>query len=145
MTAWQNESTAGSRRERSKRELEQVSVGLASQALQEIEGSDPERSVLLALEALEHYPYTWQAERALRQVVLKNRLRMVLNHEDHVMTAQWSSDGAGFSSCGEDKTLRVWDALGGEELWCISKGAPIQLTGHLTRNPYWRSIMKRIS
>ena len=55
---------------------------------------DPERSVLLALEALEHYPYTGQAEHALSQVVLKNRLRMVLNHEDHVTTAQWSSDGA---------------------------------------------------
>ena len=35
----------------------------------------------------------------------------------------------GFSSCGEEKTLRVWDLLSGEELWCISEGAPILAVG----------------
>ena len=38
--------------------LRQASVGLAAQALAEIDGTQSERAVLLALEALEHYPYT---------------------------------------------------------------------------------------
>ena len=47
----------------------QASIGLATQALTELEGADQDRAVLLALEALEHYPYTAQAESALAQVV----------------------------------------------------------------------------
>jgi DNA-binding SARP family transcriptional activator len=58
----------------------QASIGLASQAMLELEGGFPERAVPLALEALERYPYTWQAERALAQSVLDNRLRMVVQH-----------------------------------------------------------------
>ncbi|MCB0020789.1 MAG: PD40 domain-containing protein, partial [Anaerolineales bacterium] len=49
--------------------LRQASIGLAAQALVEIEGEDPERAVLLTLEALEHYPYTAQAESALAEAV----------------------------------------------------------------------------
>jgi hypothetical protein len=43
----------------------QASIGLGSQAVLELTGSFPERGALLALEALENFPYTWQAERAL--------------------------------------------------------------------------------
>ncbi|MBK5108838.1 MAG: serine/threonine-protein kinase PknK, partial [Anaerolineales bacterium] len=58
----------------------QASIGLGSQAIVELESPHPERAVPLALEALEEYPYTWQAERALSQTVLKSRLRHVLDH-----------------------------------------------------------------
>jgi serine/threonine protein kinase len=51
--------------ERRQRELEQISIGLAGQALHEMDGPSHERAVPLALEALEDYPYTWQAHRAL--------------------------------------------------------------------------------
>lgn len=47
----------------------QASAGLAAQALDELEGDQPERAVLLALEVLEKYPYTTQAESALAQTV----------------------------------------------------------------------------
>jgi hypothetical protein len=70
--------------ERRGQALVQASIGLASQALLELEGTSPERSVLLVLEALEHYPYTWQAERALSQAVLGSRLRLILRHEGMV-------------------------------------------------------------
>ncbi len=51
--------------------LLQASAGLAAQALAELDGAQPERGVLLALEALESYPYTPQAESALAQAVLQ--------------------------------------------------------------------------
>jgi WD40 repeat protein len=97
---------------------------LASQALQEIEGSDPERSVLLALEALEHYPYTWQAERALGLSILKNRLRQVLYHDGVVQSATWSADGTKIFTSSEDRTVRIWDAFSGEEIMRITEGDP---------------------
>jgi WD40 repeat protein/DNA-binding SARP family transcriptional activator len=51
--------------------LLQASAGLAAQALAELDGNQPERAVLLALAALEEYPYTPQAESALSQAVLQ--------------------------------------------------------------------------
>ena len=104
--------------------LVQASIGLGSQAMLELEGSAPERSVLLALEALEHYPYTWQAERALGQAVLNSRLRLVLNHDDFVQTAEWSDDSSKILTAAGDGTVRMWDALSGEELKRITEGAP---------------------
>jgi WD40 repeat protein len=47
----------------------QASIGLAAQAKLELENSNQDVAILLALEALEQYPYTSQAESALAQVV----------------------------------------------------------------------------
>jgi hypothetical protein len=55
------------------RALRQASAGLAVQALAELEGASPERAVLLALEALETYPYTPQAESALGRAVNESK------------------------------------------------------------------------
>ena len=80
--------------------------------------------MLLALEALEHYPYTWQAERALSQAIIKNWLRLVLDHDDFVQTAEWSDDGSKILTGAGDGTVRVWDTVSGEELMRITEGAP---------------------
>ena len=91
--------------------LRQASIGLASQATLELDGAAPERSVLLALEALENYPYTWQAEKALAQNVREFRLRHIVSgHADTVMDMAWSPDGSQFATTGKDGTLRIWDA-----------------------------------
>jgi WD40 repeat protein len=100
--------------------LRQASIGLASQALLELEGDSPERSVLLALEALENYPYTWQAERALGQAVLGNKLRLILQHEAAVNSAWWSSDATRILTASDDGMAKVWDANTGEELLTLS-------------------------
>jgi WD40 repeat protein/DNA-binding SARP family transcriptional activator len=89
--------------------LVQASIGLASRAMLELEGSYPERSVLLALEALENYPYTWQAERALGQAVLGSKLRLLLQHVSAVNSAEWSADGSRILSV-TDVVAKVWDA-----------------------------------
>ncbi|MBN1629749.1 MAG: hypothetical protein JW990_08295, partial [Thermoleophilia bacterium] len=113
---------AAEQREEARR---QASIGLGAQALLELEGDSPERAALLALEALENYPYTWQAERALGQAILSNRLRLVLQHENSVAAVQWSSDGTQILTASNDGTAKVWDASAssptyGEELLTIS-------------------------
>jgi WD40 repeat protein/serine/threonine protein kinase/DNA-binding SARP family transcriptional activator len=110
------EREAAQREAQRQRELKQISIGLASQALLEIEGSSPERSVLLALEALENYPYTWQAEQALGQAVLGSNLRLILQHGTQVKKARWSPDGTRILTASDDGTARLWDATTGEEL-----------------------------
>ena len=105
--------------------LVQASIGLGSQAIQEIDSTAPERSVLLALEALEHYPYTWQAERALGRAVLENRLRMILPHDNYVTTAEWSADGSMILTGAGDGSARVWDANSGEETLKVTAGGDV--------------------
>ena len=97
--------------------LRQASIGLASQATLELNGTSPERSVLLALEALENYPYTWQAEQALGQIIREFRLRHIVSgHDDTIMDVAWSPDGTKFATTGKDGTLRIWDAQSHKEL-----------------------------
>jgi len=101
--------------------LRQASIGLASQTMLELDGTSPERSVLLALEALENYPYTWQAEQALGQIVHEFRLRyIVTGHNDTVMDMAWSPDGSMFATTGKDGVLRIWDTETRAELHTIS-------------------------
>lgn len=101
--------------------LRQASIGLASQAQLELNGTSPERSVLLALEAVENYPYTWQAEQALGQIVREFRLRyIVTGHDDTVEDMAWSPDGSKFATTSRDGTLRIWDAGTRTELLKIS-------------------------
>ncbi|HSR35406.1 MAG TPA: BTAD domain-containing putative transcriptional regulator, partial [Anaerolineae bacterium] len=95
----------------------QASIGLASQALSELDGSFPERAVPLALEALEDYPYTWQAERALGQAVLEHRLQLVLAGYTPVA---WSPDGTRIATASDDSTAIVWDGRTGERLGTLS-------------------------
>ncbi|MCB0202238.1 MAG: PD40 domain-containing protein, partial [Anaerolineae bacterium] len=95
--------------------LTQASIGLASQSALEQQGVFPERAVPLALEALESYPYTWQAENALSQAVFNNHLRHILIHGGSVNTAFWSPDGTRIVTAS-DEVARVWDAATGDEL-----------------------------
>jgi WD40 repeat protein/serine/threonine protein kinase len=67
----------------------QASIGLASQARLEFDNGDQDRAVLLALEALEEYPYTSQAESALADVVESYIPRSF----NAAMSAAWSPDG----------------------------------------------------
>ncbi len=111
----------GQQREEARRH---ASIGLASQAISEIQGTHPERSVLLALEALENFPYTWQAERALGQSILNNRLRQILPHDDFINTAEWSADGRKILTASSDGAIHLWDVFSGDKLLHITEGAP---------------------
>ncbi|NWG16436.1 MAG: TIR domain-containing protein [Chloroflexi bacterium] len=93
------------------------SVALAAQAQLELSGGFPERGVLLALAALENYPYTRQAESALGIAVAGSRARAIIPYGDVLMPAiAWSPDSARLVTGDEYGVMRVWDAARGEVL-----------------------------
>ncbi|MGD2178569.1 MAG: BTAD domain-containing putative transcriptional regulator, partial [Anaerolineae bacterium] len=96
--------------------LRQASVGLAAKALAELEGTVPERAVLLALEALEGYPYTPQAETALAQAVEAYTPRLVLRWGPYTWAVAWSPDGGRIAAAAEAGAV-IWDADSGGQ-WC---------------------------
>jgi len=97
--------------------LREASIGLAAQALAELEGASPERAVLLALEALQHYPYTGQAESALAQAVHSFKpYRILSNTEMRLRHSVWSPDGGRIAIAGAEGTIKVYDAERGTEL-----------------------------
>ena len=125
--------------------LHQAAIGLASQAELQAKGRAPETSVLLALEAQENYPYTWQAERALGNAILNNRLRMVMQYDFTFQGVEWSSDGSKILIGGIkwdeegkkiDANAHVLDASTGEELLRITEG-----TNMANWSPDERSIL----
>ena len=119
--------TARQEHERSLKEnaMRQASIGLASQVKLELMGFNPERAVPLALEALENYPYTWQAESALSQAVLGSRIRKVIPSEAVYYHHDLSPDGTRLLSGRENGTVSVYDISTGTELFRLTEGEPI--------------------
>lgn len=126
--------------------LIQASIGLASQAQLELNGTTPERSVLLALDALENYPYTWQAEKALGQIVREFRLQDILSgHRDTVLTAAWSPDGSKLASSGYDGSLRIWDGQTHVELSTIKAHFALNVSQAGVAKLAWSSDSTRVA
>ncbi|MBI5670235.1 MAG: TIR domain-containing protein [Chloroflexi bacterium] len=89
------------------------SIGLSAYAQVEQSGPQPERGVLLALEALQNFAYTWQAERALALAVQGEFNHQTLDrHRMAVYSAVWSPDSARLVTASADGTARVWTADG---------------------------------
>lgn len=102
-----------------------ISRELASAAISQLD-VDPERSVLLALHALE-VSETREAEVALHQAVFTSRVEQTLvGHEGPIRALAYSPDGSRLVTVGEDGTVRSWGAYTGEQLasW-VGHPAPI--------------------
>jgi WD40 repeat protein/transcriptional regulator with XRE-family HTH domain len=93
---------------------------------------DPERSILLALEAVNKTYKTDQtvlpeAEEALHRGVQASRIELTLRgHTDTVWSAVFSQDGTKIVTASTDGTAKVWDAVTGKELLSVksvTKGA----------------------
>jgi len=78
---------------------------------------DPERSILLALEAL-NTSYTIEAEDALHRAVQTSRVQLAVPaHESGApMSISFSPDGKRVATSSRDELLKVWDAVTGEPL-----------------------------
>jgi WD40 repeat protein/class 3 adenylate cyclase len=87
---------------------------LAAAAISNLD-ADPERSLLLALQA-ESTAHTTEAENALHRSILASRVQLVLPHEKEVWTVTYSPDGKHIATASQDKMARIWDAKTGQLL-----------------------------
>ncbi|HLO34163.1 MAG TPA: WD40 repeat domain-containing protein, partial [Anaerolineales bacterium] len=87
---------------------------LAAAAISNL-NEDPERSVLLALQA-ESTVDTLEAENALHRSILASRVELVLHHEAQVWSVTFSPDGKRVATASQDQTAKVWDAATGQLL-----------------------------
>ena len=99
---------------------ESFSRELAAAAISNL-NDDPERSILLALQA-EKSADTIEAQNALHRSILTSRVVRVLHHDAEVWSVAYNPDGKRIGTASQDKTAKIWDATTGELL--------ITLTGH---------------
>jgi WD40 repeat protein len=94
----------------------QAGIGLAFQAELQMIGAEPELAVLLGLEAIEEYPYSWQAEHALGQAMLDHKIILEVDHGGrYINDAALSPDGTRIMTIG-DGLIKIWDAATGRQL-----------------------------
>ncbi len=102
-----------------------ISRGLAAAAMDNL-SVDPERSLLLASEAvLETFATdkttTSEAENALHQVVQASRLQLTLRgYADAIYGVAFSPDGARLATANSNGTTKVWDASSGQMLFTLA-------------------------
>jgi WD40 repeat protein len=103
------------------RAAESRSRELASASVGQLD-VDPERSLLLATEAME-VERTPEAIDALRQAIAASRLRATfVGHDGPVPVVAYSADGERLLTASYDGTARVWDVSGAND--------PVVLAGH---------------
>ena len=86
---------------------------------------DPERSILLALEAVnetydEDHVVLPEAENALHQAILASHVRLTIPaHSDVVHGIAYSPDGKRLATAGQDGRAKIWDTSSGKEIFTI--------------------------
>ena len=81
---------------------------------------DPERSILLALQALA-VTRTPQAEDALHQAVQVSRVKRTLSaHEDGAYSVAFSPDGTRLATAGDDGMAKVWELATGNPVLTLA-------------------------
>ncbi len=86
---------------------------------------DPERSILLALAALDQ-AHSQEAENMLHEALSASRLLLTLRgHDGPVYDVAYSADGKRIASAAGDRTARIWDAETGEELLTLVHPAEV--------------------
>lgn len=142
--AYYQRADALAQRQNSRR---QAAILLAGQAESELAAGFYDRAVLLALAALQQFPYTAQAEHALGQAVLYNRaLQQYTGHSSAVTAVAWSPDGTRAASASStDNTVHIWDPATGKTLLAVN--LPAGISGNIldmALNVTWTPDGKRL-
>ncbi len=96
--------------------------------------ADPERSILLALQAVSvssagGKPILREVEEALHRAVQASRLQLTLRgHTAGLYRIAFSPDGKRLATAGIDKTAKVWDPVTGKELLTL-RGHTLDVVG----------------
>ena len=83
---------------------------------------DPEKSILLAIQALDatlqfRQPAVYKAQVALHRALLASQLRMVLRGpSEQVIGVSFSPDGTRLAAASLDGTAKLWDAASGKDV-----------------------------
>jgi WD40 repeat protein/transcriptional regulator with XRE-family HTH domain len=107
---------------------------LSASAVSEL-GADPERSVLLALQAVKAstqggQPVLVEAEDALHRAVQTSYVLATLHgHGNAVWALALSRDGSRLASISDDGTAKVWDAASGQVLLTLPTGVTDEWIG----------------
>lgn len=108
--------------------------------------NDPERSTLLALEAVRTStaaakPALREAEEALHRAVVTSRLeRSLRGHTNAVTGVAVSPDGTRIASASQDGTAKVWEMATGREIVAIATGATSSMPFTVSFSPDGRRI-----
>lgn len=85
---------------------------------------DPERSILLALQAVSKAD-TLEAEDALHQAVTASRVQFTVKaHDVEIWKLACSPDGTRLASSSQDGTIKIWDLTTGNELQILLGHGP---------------------
>ena len=139
-TARANEAIAVQEREAAQQQSLISSVRELSSAANLNLEIDPERSILLALQAvnktyaLDHTVLP-EAEDALHRAVQASRIELTLRgHTDAVWSAVFSPDGTRIATASSDGTARIWNATTGKELLTVNPSTGILWDAVLSPN-----------
>lgn len=91
-----------------------ISRELAAAAISNID-IDPQRSILLALQAIST-AHTTEAENALHHSILASRVKLVLHHRAEIWSVTYSPNGQYIATASQDRTVKIWDAQTGQLL-----------------------------
>ncbi|HZM22178.1 MAG TPA: hypothetical protein VFC02_10560, partial [Anaerolineales bacterium] len=124
-TAQANEAIAVQERQTAQQQALLSSVRELSSAANLNLEIDPERSILLALEAVNKtyvsdHTVLPEAEDALHRAVQASRIELTLRgHTDVIWSAVFSPDGTQIATAAADGTAKIWDATTGKELLSV--------------------------
>lgn len=111
------QAEANARRAESERRIA-ISRELAAAAISNLD-DDPERSILIALQAVSS-AHTIEAENALHRSILGSRVRLVLHHDSEVWGVAYSPDGQQIATASQNNTAKFWDATTGQPLFILA-------------------------
>jgi WD40 repeat protein/transcriptional regulator with XRE-family HTH domain len=97
---------------------------LAAAAISNLD-SDPERSILLALQGLSA-AHTLEAEIALHRAIPASRVELTLSgHTGEVWGIAYHPDGTQLATSSSDGTIKLWDSNSGRELLTLTDDGPV--------------------